>query len=55
MHTRDFPGFLDSARKLLTLAPSNIANWTKFALGAYLNKKYEEAVKATDSMLKFDE
>jgi len=45
IHMRDIEGFIETKRHLLTLKPTQRANWISFAMGQHLARNHSQALK----------
>ena len=54
IHLRDFPGFEDTARKMLLAKPGAMSNWVTLCAACYMNRNYSGVVQAVESILKFN-
>jgi hypothetical protein len=52
VHTRDFDGYLESRRKLLTLKPGQKLNWVSYAVACHLIKNHAEAIRVLNECQK---
>ena len=53
VHVRDYPGFEETARKILMSKPTAMTNWVTLAAACYANRNYTGCLQAVDSILGF--
>jgi len=53
VHVRDYPGFEETARKILMSKPSLMQNWVTLAAACFANRNYTGCMQSVESILSF--